>query len=344
MIAFLTRKLNRRTVLLSLSVLLALSSLMVAFAPDFKLILLGRVVLGISLGGFWSMATAIAIRLVPDADLPKALSLIFGGSSFASVLAAPMGSYLGNIIGWRNVFLIAAAVGALAFVWQWIALPSLEPKGTTRLRTTIDVLKSPEFGVGLLAIMFVFCGRFASFTYLRPFLEQTTHASPAWVSIVLLVFGLAYFVGNSFAPRMIQRGNRTALLGPPIFLALISIGFLFFGSSLYVTVMLVFLWGAAFGPVPPAWSTWVARKVPQQAETGGGLYVAAVQSSAALGAFGGGFAFDLRGSTAVFLMCCISWVVSGLLVYLHVSPRNSRAGDSATANGQEVLGCEPERV
>jgi DHA1 family purine ribonucleoside efflux pump-like MFS transporter len=339
LIGFVTRKLNRRTVLLSLSALLALSSLIVALAPGFKLILLGRVVLGISLGGFWSMATAITIRLVPDSDVPKALSIIFGGSSFASVLAAPLGSYLGNIFGWRNVFQFAAIIGALAFIWQWVALPSLKPSGTTKLRTTIDVLRAPEFGVGLLAIMFVFCGRFASFTYLRPFLEQTTHANPSWVSIVLLVFGLAYFAGNSFAPRIIQRDIRSALFRPPVILALISVGFLLFGSSLFATTILVFLWGAAFGPVPPAWSTWVARKVPEQTETGGGLYVAAVQSSAAIGAFGGGFAFDFRGSTAVFLMCCISWVISALLVYRKVSATNSRADSLATETGPQEIHC-----
>jgi DHA1 family purine ribonucleoside efflux pump-like MFS transporter len=336
LIAFLTRKLNRRTVLLALSTLLVLSSLIVAFASGFKVVLLGRVVLGISLGGFWSMATAITIRLVPDSDVPKALSLIFGGSSFASVLSAPLGSYLGNIIGWRNVFLIAAAVGVLAFIWQWVALPSLKPGGTTKLRTTIDVFRTPEFGVGLLAIMFVFCGRFASFTYLRPFLEQTTHANPTWVSIALLIFGLAYFAGNSFAPRMIQRDIRNALLKPPVILALLSVGFLLFGSSLFATVILVFLWGTAFGPVPPAWSTWVARKVPEQTETGGGLYVAAVQTSAAIGALGGGFAFDFQGSTAVFLMCCLSWVISALLVYRKISPTSPRS--LATDNqGQEIL-------
>jgi DHA1 family purine ribonucleoside efflux pump-like MFS transporter len=339
LIAFLTRTLNRKTVLLSLSLLLALSSLIVALAPGFQLILLGRLVLGISLGGFWSMATAITIRLVPDRDVPKALSLIFGGSSFSSVLAAPLGSYLGNIIGWRNVFLFAAAVGVLAFVWQWIALPSLKPSGTTKLRTIIDVLKAPEFGVGLLAIMFVFCGRFASFTYLRPFLEQTTHASPTWVSITLLVFGLSYFAGNSLAPRMIQRDIRNALLKPPILLALISLGFLHFGSSLYATVILVFLWGAAFGPVAPSWSTWVARKVPAHAETAGGLYVAAVQSSAAIGAFGGGVAFDFRGSTAVFLMCSLSWVISALLVYQKVSSTRSRARSSAVQKVAQEVPC-----
>jgi predicted MFS family arabinose efflux permease len=332
LIAFLTRKLNRRTVLLSLSLLLALSSLTVAFAPGFKVVLLGRVLLGISLGGFWSMATATSIRLVPASDLPKALSLIFGGSSFASVLAAPLGSYLENIIGWRNVFLFATAVGILAFIWQLVALPSLKPRGTTKLGSMIDVLRTPEFGVGLMAIGFVFCGRFASFTYLRPFLEQTTHASPTWISVILLVFGLAYFAGNAFSPRMIQRDIRTALLRPPLLLALVSVGFMFFGSSLFITVILVFLWGAAFGPVPPAWSTWVAKKVPDHAETGGGLYVAAVQTSAAIGASVGGYAFDLKGSTAVFIMCCLSWVISALLVHRKISA--AKAGPEEQSDAQ----------
>jgi predicted MFS family arabinose efflux permease len=144
---------------------------------------------------------------------------------------------------------------------------------------------------------------------------------------------------------MIEREIRNALLRPPIFLALISVGFLFFGSSLYATIILVFLWGAAFGPVAPAWSTWVARKVPEQAETGGGLYVAAVQSSAAIGAFVGGFAFDFRGSTAVFVMCCLSWMISAMLVYRKVSPAHSRTSGSAVGyGGQEILCCESGRI
>ncbi|MDQ3233409.1 MAG: MFS transporter [Pseudobdellovibrionaceae bacterium] len=319
LIAFLTRNLNRRTVLLSLSFLLSVSSIIVAFAPNFGVLLLGRIILGVSLGGFWSMSTAITIRLVSDKDVPKALALIFGGSSFASVLAAPLGSYLGNIIGWRDVFLFAAAVGLLAFAWQFFALPSLKPVGITRLRTTIDVMKVPRFSVGLLAIMLVFCGRFASFTYLRPFLEQTTRLNINWVSTVLLAFGLAYFVGNWFAPGMIKRNLRQALYAPAIALAVTCIGLVFFGTSLVATLVLVFLLGAFFAPVAPAWSTWVARTVPEQAETGGGLYVAAVQFSAAVGALVGGFVFDFSGSAGGFIMSGLSWALSALLVYQKIS-------------------------
>lgn len=341
LIAYLTRNLNRRTVLLTLSTLLSLSSLIVAFAPSFEFVLLGRVVLGIATGGFWAMATATTIRLVRESDVPKALSIIFGGSSFSSVLAAPLGSYLGGIIGWRNVFLFAATVGLLALAWQCMALPSLSPRDTTKIRTTFDVIRVPEFGAGLLAIMFAFCGRFASFTYLRPFLEQTTHASTAMVSIALLAFGLAYFVGNILATGMIKRDIRRALLRPPLFMAFIAIGLLFFGSSLHITILLIFLLGASFGPIPPAWSTWVARKISEHAETGGGLYVAAVQSSAALGAFVGGFAFDFQGSTAVFLLCCFSWVLSALLVHRKIAPKNPTApAEEVVCGQQEAFSCE----
>ena len=205
----------------------------------------------------------------------------------------------------------------------------LETHGTTKLRTTIDVLKSPQFGVGLLAIMFVFCGRFASFTYLRPFLERTTHASPAWVSIVLLVFGLAYFAGNSFAPRMIQRDIHNALLKPPIFLALISVGFPTFRKLPLCDRDP----GVSLGGRFRTRSAVVVNLGRQESSRACGNRRRSLRScssiSAAIGALGGGLAFDFRGSTAVFLMCCLSWVISAFLVYRKVirSPaRNCQHG------------------
>lgn len=321
LVAIATRNWNRRTVLLTLSALLSVSSLVVALAPNLITLLFGRVLLGISLGGFWSMAAAITIRLVPEKDVGKALAIIFGGSSLASVLAAPLGSFGGDLIGWRNVFLFASAVGGLAFIWQMIALPSLRPLGVTRLRTTIDVLKVPQFGAGLVAIAFVFGGRFASFTYLRPFLEQTTKATPLWVSALLLLNGVSYFIGNWFTPGLIKKGIRSALLYSPVILAIVSVGLLIFGTSLPATVGLIFLWGAGFGPIPAGWSTWVAMKVPDKAETAGGLYVASVQMAAAIGAFAGGIFFDLNGSTGVIVLSAVAWLLSATAVFVGMPNR-----------------------
>lgn len=324
-IAYSTRKLNRKTVLLVLTSALTASSFIVAFAPNFLFLIVGRILLGIAVGGMWSMAAAIAIRLVSVADGPKAVSTVFAGSSFASILAAPLGSYLGNIIGWRNVFIFSGAIGVLAFVWQWIALPSLRPHGNVKFGTTFEVLKRPQFMTGLLVIALLYSGRFASFTFLRPFLEQRTHLDANWISIVLLVFGLSYFVGNWFSPRLIQNYLHRTLSGIPAVLAVIGIAILSLGSYLWPTMVLVFFWGAIFGPAAPAWSTWITRKAPEYAETGGGLFVAAIQGSAAVGAGLGGLAFDTQGSNAVFMLSTAVWVLSALIAYLKV--RSPNAGD-----------------
>ncbi|STW69657.1 putative inner membrane transport protein [Klebsiella pneumoniae] len=96
LIATATRNIDRRWVLMFFSVLQIVSSLMVAFADSLAFLLLGRLLLGIAIGGFWAMSTATAMRLVPAAHVPKALAIIFSAVSVATVVAAPLGSYLGS--------------------------------------------------------------------------------------------------------------------------------------------------------------------------------------------------------------------------------------------------------
>lgn len=167
--AYFTQKFDRKNVLIGFSLCTIISSLMVAVFYSYSLILVGRVILGITLGGFWSMATAIAIRLVEDKNVPKALSIIFGSASFSAMLAAPMGSFLGDLIGWRNTFYFNAAIGCLSVLFILFSMPKLPPTGVVKLSTMFEVLKIPSVKSGLLAIGFAFCGRFSSTTYLRPY-------------------------------------------------------------------------------------------------------------------------------------------------------------------------------
>ncbi|SPX52264.1 putative inner membrane transport protein [Klebsiella pneumoniae] len=128
LIATATRNIDRRWVLMFFSVLQIVSSLMVAFADSLAFLLLGRLLLGIAIGGFWAMSTATAMRLVPAAHVPKALAIIFSAVSVATVVAAPLGSYLGELIGWRNVFILCAIPSLLALLWQLWVLPSMRPE------------------------------------------------------------------------------------------------------------------------------------------------------------------------------------------------------------------------
>ncbi|MCR4269455.1 MFS transporter [Nitratireductor sp. ZSWI3] len=316
-----TRNIDRRLVLLGFSTLLIVSSLLVAVAPSLPFLLLGRVLLGAAIGGFWTMSAAVTMRLVPQALVPRALSMIFSGVAAATIVAAPVGSYLGEIIGWRSVFLITAALGVLTLVAQVATLPSMAPSGQTRMRTLIDVLMRPGIGLGMVAAMLVFTGHFAFFTYIRPFLETVTGVGISAVSGILLGFGIANFLGTLLAGPLLERSLRLTLTTMPLLMGALGIGLVSLGAIPAAGTVMVALWGLAFGAVPVAWSTWLTRTVPDQAESAGGLLVAAIQFAIALGAAAGGAIFDTSGVIGVFGASGSVLLLAALMIMIGVRPR-----------------------
>ena len=315
-ISVLTRNTDRRTVLLSFSVLLVASNLLVAFAPTLSLVLLGRVLLGIAIGGFWTMSAAVAMRLVPEAMVPRALSIIFTGVSVATVAAAPLGSYFGHLIGWRNVFLIATVIGVAAFFWQLLVLPRMAPTGSARMGTLVEVMKRPVMRAGMASVLLVFTGHFAFFTYLRPFLEVVTGVGVNGLSVILLGFGVANFIGTSLAGFALVRSLRMTLLLMPLAMGAIALALVALGRAPIADALLVALWGMAFGAVPVAWTTWITRTVPDEAESGGGLIVAAVQFAITLGAAAGGVVFDHAGASGVFVGAGVVLFVAAAMIFV----------------------------
>ncbi|MEX0527208.1 MFS transporter [Raoultella terrigena] len=295
-----TKNIDRRWVLMFFSVLQIISSMMVAFAPSLEFLLLGRLLLGIAIGGFWSMSTATAMRLVPAAFVPKALAIIFSAVSVATVVAAPLGSYLGGMIGWRNVFIICALPSLVALFWQLWVLPSMRPESAGSFATLFKVLRRPGMLGGMLATILIFSGHFAFFTYLRPFLETVAQASVEGVSLILLGFGLANFVGTSIAGHLLARSLRMTLALVPLVMSILALIMVTFGHLALLDGLMVAMWGFAFGLVPVGWSTWLATTVPDEAESAGGLLVASIQLAISAGAAGGGAVFDITGASGVF--------------------------------------------
>ncbi|MCK0206725.1 MFS transporter [Starkeya koreensis] len=320
-----TRGIDRRLVLFAFSVLLIVSNLMVAFAPNLTLLLLGRVLLGAAIGGFWAMSAALAMRLVPEEQIPRALSFLFSGVSAATIFAAPLGSYLGHLLGWRAVFLLATGLGVLALAVQLVSLPRLPPTGEAKLRTLIDVLRRPGIAIGIACAMLVFAGHFAFFTYIRPFLETVTGVGIGAVSAILLGFGVANFAGTLLAGPLLERGLRATLIAMPLLMGALGLGLVLIESTPAADTAMVALWGLAFGAVPVAWSTWLTRTVPDQAESAGGLLVASVQLAISVGAAGGGLIFDLDGAPAVFAAASAVLLAASLVILVGVRTRRTTA-------------------
>lgn len=314
----LTRSIDRRWVLLGFSTLMVASNLLVAVSSSFAVLLLMRILLGIALGGFWSMAAAVAMRLVPSALLPRALSIIFSGIAIGTVVAVPMGSYLGGLYGWRSAFFAAAAVGIVTLAFQSFTLPRLAPRRPARLRTVLEVLLRPGIAMGMFGCVLVHSGHFAMFTYVRPFLEGTTGIGAQGLSLMLLGFGVANFAGTLLAGKLLERHPLATLVLMPALVGVAALALVLLPASVPGQAVLLAIWGLAFGGVPVAWSNWVANAVPDQAESAGGMVVASVQSAIATGAAAGGAMFSLGGSAGVFVAAGVLMLLAALLIAVRV--------------------------
>ena len=325
LVATVTRRIDRRIVLLTFSILLVVSNLLVAAASSLTLLLLARVLLGVALGGFWTMAVATTMRLVPESRVPRALSILFSGVSAATIFAAPFGSYVGGTAGWRAVFVMAAGLGLLALAVQFATLPRMAPHGLTRLRTLLDVLLRPQVGLGMVAIIMVFTGHFAFFTYIRPFLETVTGVGVNGIATILLGFGVANFFGTILGGFLLERNMRLTLIATPLIMGLLALILAKMGSAPVADAAMVALWGVAFGALPVGWSTWLTRTVPDEVESGGGLLVAAIQAAIATGAAAGGAVFDISGATGVFTAAGLILLAATAVILVSVRPRAAEA-------------------
>lgn len=307
-------KTDRRYVVILFSLLLTLSCLLVSFADSFTLLLLGRACLGLALGGFWAMSASLTMRLVPMRVVPKALSIIFGAVSIALVIAAPLGSFLGGLIGWRNVFNGAAVMGVLCTLWVLKALPSLPGESAAQQQNMFGLLKRPGVMAGMCAIFMAFAGQFAFFTYIRPVYMTLAGFDVDGLTLVLLSFGIASFIGTSLSSVLLKRSVKAALAIAPLALTACAAALVLWGESKIVASTVAIIWGFAFALIPVGWSTWITRSLSDQAEKAGSIQVAVIQLANTCGAAVGGIALDHFGLLSPLVLSGVLMLFTGLLV------------------------------
>ncbi|MBC3256551.1 MFS transporter [Pseudomonas paralactis] len=315
-IASIAARVNRKRLLMALTLLMIISGTVVALAPNYLVFMLGRALIGVAIGGFWSLSAATAMRLVPQAQVPRALAIVNGGNALATVIAAPLGSFLGGIIGWRGAFFCVVPVAVVALVWLLISLPALKNQGAAKTANALRLMKNPKVTLGMLAVSVFFMGQFMLFTYLRPFLESVTQVEVSTLSLMLLVLGLAGLAGTFLIDRFLKHNLYPTLIAIPLIMAGLALALVQWGSSPMMTTLLLGSWGLVATAAPVGWWTWLAQTLPDDAEAGGGLMVAIIQLAIAAGATVGGVAFDLSGYQATFELSAGLLVVATLLAYL----------------------------
>ena len=306
---------NRKTLLLLLTAMMSVSGIILALTQNYTIYMIGRALIGIVIGGFWSMSAAMAMRLVPPSDVPRAMAIFNSGNALAMVIAAPLGSYLGSIIGWRGAFFCLVPVALLALIWQWMSLPAMQVTidKTEKPPSILGLLRNPIVMIGMLAVSLFFMGQFSLFTYVRPFLETITQVDISTLSLILLGIGVMGFIGTCVITIFLERRFYATLIVIPMLMAAIAATLIFFGTSTMVVAVLLGLWGFLATAAPVGWWSWLARTLPERAEAGGGLMVAVVQLAIALGSTLGGILFDHSGYQATFVFSAIILVIAAFL-------------------------------
>ncbi|MFK0291820.1 MFS transporter [Streptomyces sp. NPDC090442] len=288
-------RLDRRPLLWALAAVTCLADVVCAIGGDLLVVLVGRVLLGAALGGFWALGAAVAPRLVPPEAVHRASSLVTAGIAVGTVASLPLAALVGGSAGWRTAFWVAGVLALVALAVQLRLLPALPATAVTGRRALVSALGSPVARVGLLATSLAFLGHFAAYTYIAPYLEGRAYLGGGAVAAVLLGYGVAGVAGNFLAGLTLARSVWGTVVGAAAGIAVVAGLLPVVRGAGVAVVVLVLVWGAAFGAVPLSLQTALMRAVPEAPEGGLAAFVTTVQISLAAGSLLGGVLVDGYG-------------------------------------------------
>jgi predicted MFS family arabinose efflux permease len=295
-------KTDRRYAIWGLTGTLIVSNLIVALSHSFPLVLFGRALLGVGVGGFWAIGPALGTRLVPAESATKATSLIFAGVSVGTVAGVPAGALIGELVGWRMAFHAAGAVALLVLLTQIRLMPRLPVTQAMTFRQLPELLRIKKARLGLAVTLLIFIGQFAAYTYITPFLSQIAHLSAGTIGALLLTYGAAGFAGNLIGGWAVAQSVRKSLIATGLVLGLSAAALPLLGTGVIGATVLIIIWGLAFGMMPISVQTWIFQAAPHAMESGGAVFVATAQISLASGALVGGLSVDYMGVSSAMLV------------------------------------------
>ncbi|HEY1970770.1 MAG TPA: MFS transporter [Pseudonocardia sp.] len=300
---------DRKRVLMALMGLFILGNLLSALAPSYGLLMLGRVVAALCHGAFFGVGAVVAADLVAPNKRAGAIAMMFTGLTVANVLGVPLGTLLGQQLGWRSTFWAITAIGVVALAGIWFLVPDTPAPDGASLRGELQVFRRPQVWVSIVLTVLGFGGMFGGFTYIAFTLTKVSGFATSTVPWLLVLFGVGLFAGNVLGGRAADRALAPALL---VILSLLTVVLVVFAltahSKVATVISLLLMGGFGFATVPGLQLRIMgyAGEAPTMAS---GSNIAAFNLGNALGAWLGGLAI-----AAGFGFVSPLWVGAGLTV------------------------------
>lgn len=301
----LTSRIDRRTILIVLMVLVAVANSLTAVSPNFAVMAAARILLGVSMGGVWALAASLAPKLVKARSVGLGATIIFSGIAVASVLGVPAGAFIGAAFGWNATFWVLAIAATMIALAMILVLPKMPPGAAVPLNSLAAAFRNPGVRVGLTITAFIVTAHFAAYTYVRPALESFAGLNSSLIGTMLLIYGILGIIGNFIA-------GPTASKTPKAVVTILSLGiaatlalFPSLATTTIAAAVLMAAWGLFYGGLSVSTQAWIAQAAPAHREAASALWVSIFNASIALGSLTGGQIYDGAGPNFVF------WITAG---------------------------------
>ena len=266
----------RRRALIALMAIFAVGNILSALAPNYASLMAARVITSLAHGAFFGIGSVVAASLVPRERQASAVAMMFMGLTIANIGGVPAATWVSDHLGWRPSFGAIGALGLLAMGALLMFLPAGSKGQAPDVRRELKVLMRPVVLQGLLTTVLSSGAMFALYTYINPALQTFTHASPAFITLMLALIGIGFTVGNSLGGKMADRSIKRTIMTFLLVEAATMIAFPWLAATPTGAAIGLFVWAtAAFALVPP-----VQMRVMRAATEAPGL-----ASSVNIGAF-----------------------------------------------------------
>ena len=255
LIAALTARVPRKTILLSLMAVFTLGNLATVFAPTYESLIVARFVAGLPHGAFFGIAALVAARMLGPGKRAKAVAQVMTGLTVATVIGVPVASWLGQALGWRSAFGLVVVIGLITLTAIALWLPNMAATHSSSPLSELGALRRPQVWLALAVGMVGFGGMFAVYTYIATTLTDVSGLSRALVPLALMMFGAGMVVGNIVGGRMADRSVIRSLYLTIGALAVMLAVFVVASHNPVTALVLLFGIGAAGAAISPALQT-----------------------------------------------------------------------------------------
>ena len=307
---------ERRKLLIFLFCLFISSHILAGFAWDFYSLMTARIGIACAHAVFWAITTPLAVRLAPNGKRAKAMGFIVVGTSMATVLGIPIGTMIGQLVGWRITFLCIAVLAFCIMVLLLYLLPSVPSMNTISLKDIPTVLKRPVLINIYLLTAIIITGHFTAYTYITPFMLKVGGFSQHMVVILLLAVGFSGMIGSVIFAKYAEKHPTAILVIPMILLMLCLLSLYVCALSFYTAIIQGMVWGLAITIIGMVMQSKVIDVAPDAADIATSVYSGIYNIGIGGGAFVGSQVLVVLSTHYIGFIGAIFVVIALLLFFV----------------------------